>query len=78
LSEDGQVKWVTLTLNFSPEQEAFMEKHARAAGLSVERFCIDLIFFRDLQGATETKEWQQEFAATLRRNGCSDNRAVSL
>ncbi len=55
-----------------------MEKHARAAGLSVERFCIDLIFFRDLQGATETKEWQQEFAATLRRNGCSDNRAVSL
>lgn len=32
-----------------------MEKHARAAGLSVERFCIDLIFFRDLQERRKRK-----------------------
>ena len=46
-------------------------------GYRLSVFALILIF-RDLQGATETEEWQQEFAATLRRNGCSDNRAVSL
>lgn len=77
--EQNPIKWVTLTLDFTPEQEAVLEAGARTAGLSVKCFCVHVLYKHLLNNASavEKEKWLQEFPETLRRNGCSeDTRAL--
>lgn len=71
---EDQIAWVTLTLNFEPEQEAILEERARAAGLSPACYCIHVLHQHLLEDATtpaEKERWHRDFPATLRRNGCT-------
>lgn len=39
MSTEDQIRWVTVILNFSPEEEAGLEKQASDAGLSLKCYC---------------------------------------
>ena len=75
LSNENQIAWVTLTLEFPDELEAHLEKAAKDAGLSVKCYCVRILLKHWLESASdEQKErWQQQVPATLRRNGCDDS-----
>jgi hypothetical protein len=74
MSNDDDIKWVALTLNFKPEVEAKLETHARAAGLSLKCYCVHVLYRHLSTDASdaEKERWGQGFPATLRRNGCDE------
>ncbi len=52
MSGEDEIKWVTLTLNFSPEQEAGLEKLAQAMGLSLKCYCVHVLHNHLLKDAS--------------------------
>ncbi len=75
MNAEDEIKWVTLALNFPPDQEARLEARAKAEGLSVKCYCIHLLYNHLLNDAVaEQKETiLRDLPATLRRNGCHDS-----
>lgn len=72
MNGEDQIKWATITLNFSDEQEALLEKLAQAAGLSIKCYCLDVIckhVLRDVP-ADRMENLQAKLALMLNRNGC--------
>jgi hypothetical protein len=74
MSEGDDIRWVPLTLDFSPEDEAWMEARAKAAGQTLKCFCVHLIHEALLRNASDDQknQWARQFPATLRRNGCEN------
>jgi hypothetical protein len=70
MSEEDQIKWVALKLDFSPEHEAVLQKRAQASGLSIECYCLHLLYKNLLEeaSAAQKEQWQRNLPATLRRN----------
>jgi hypothetical protein len=71
MNAEEEIKWVTLTLNFPPNEEARLEARAKTEGLSVKCYCLRVLL-KHLAEESETEQWQRKFDATLRRNGCHD------
>ncbi len=74
MNSEDQIKWVTLTLNFSDEQEAWLEKTAQAAGLSIKCYCVQTLYKHLMQDATadQMESWREQLPITLSRNGCHE------
>jgi hypothetical protein len=74
MSGEDQIKWVALTLTFSPEQETWLEKMAQAAGLSLKCYCVHMLYKHLLQDAPvdRMESWREQLAITLSRNGCHE------
>jgi hypothetical protein len=74
MSDEDQVKWVALTLDFTPEVEAKLETHALSAGLSLKCYCVGVLYRHLLKDASDVQKerWERGFPATLRRNGCDE------
>ncbi len=74
MSTEDQIRWVTVTLNFSPEEEAGLEKQASDAGLSLKCYCVHILHKHLLDGASavQQEQWQRYFPASLLRNGCRE------
>jgi hypothetical protein len=79
MNEEDQINWVTLTLNFTPEQEAKLLERAQAVGLSPKCYVVNLLLRHLLEDATaiQREQWQRDFPATLRRNGCEESSTLS-
>jgi hypothetical protein len=75
MSEEDQIKWAELKFDFSPEQEAVLQKGAQASGLSIECYCLHLLYEKLLEqaSAAQKEQWQRNLPATLRRNGCQES-----
>lgn len=67
-----ETKWITLTLDFTPEQEAQLQELADAAGMSLKCYCVRVLHAALLRDATEEERarWEASFPEMLRRNGC--------
>lgn len=78
MSTEDQTAWVTVSLNFSPEEEARLEKQASDAGLSLKCYCLHILHEHSLEDApaAQRDQWQRAFPATLRRNGCGEIHAT--
>lgn len=74
MSGEAEIAWFTLTLNFPPDQEAWLEQTTQAAGLLLTCSCIDMLYKHLRQDAStdRMKSWQQQLPITPRRNGCND------
>jgi hypothetical protein len=74
MSDEDQIAWVTLKLEFPDEVGARLEEIARGAGLSLKCYCIHVLLRHLLKdAASEEKErWLLQLPVTLRRNGCDD------
>lgn len=72
MSSQDEIKWVAVTLDFSPEEEALIESRAKEMGLSPACVCVHAIYRRLLEDPTDAvKELcNRTFSATLERNGC--------
>jgi len=66
--------WATLTLDFNPEQHAFLAKKAEAEGLSIRCYCVQRVLkhLPEDAPASEIELWQPHVPAILRRNGCEN------
>ncbi|HXQ25875.1 MAG TPA: HepT-like ribonuclease domain-containing protein [Candidatus Acidoferrales bacterium] len=75
MSNEDQITWFALKLEFPDEVGARLEKIAQEAGLSLKCYCVRVLLRHLLKDASaEQKErWQQQWPATLRRNGCDDD-----
>jgi hypothetical protein len=75
MSNEDEIKWVALTLEFTPEQEAFLEARAGELGLSLKCYCVHMLYRHLLKDSsdTENEDRVRRFPATLRRNGCDEN-----
>lgn len=74
MNDEDQSKWVALTLNFSDEQGALLEKLAQDAGLSLKCYCVHMLFRHLLQDAPADRieSWRAQLPTTLSRNGCHE------
>jgi hypothetical protein len=75
MSDESQIAWVSLKLEFPDEVGARLEKVAQEAGQSLKCYCVRVLL-KHLQQDTSTgqkERWQQQLSATLRRNGCDDS-----
>jgi uncharacterized protein with HEPN domain len=72
MSDENQIRWVSLKLELPDDVGARLEKIAQEAGLSLECYCVRILLNHLMKDASaEQKErWQKDVPATLRRNGC--------
>ena len=68
MTGEDEIKWVTLTLAFPPDQEARLEARAKAEGLSVQCYCVHLLYNHLLRDADSEQQesiqgsWPATFA----------------
>lgn len=72
MSDEEEIKWVQLTLDFSDEEEARLTELAQAEGLSLKCFCIHVLFRHMINedSGVDKELWERQLPLTLRRNGC--------
>jgi hypothetical protein len=74
VSNQSEIAWVKLTLEFPDEVGARLEKVAEEAGMPLRCYCTRVLLKNVLRIASvEQKErWREQIPATLRRNGCDN------
>jgi hypothetical protein len=74
MNEEDHVGWVKLKIELPDDVEIRLEKLAQESGLSLKCYCVRILLKHLLKDASvEQKErWQEQFPATLRRNGCDE------
>jgi hypothetical protein len=74
MSDDDRIKWVVIKLDLPPDLEALLQARMQTTGLSLECYCIQVLYKDLLKDATpaQKERWLRDLPATLRRNGCED------
>jgi hypothetical protein len=74
MSNESQIKWVSLNLKLPDEVGARLERLSQEAGLSIKCYCVRVLVTHFMKDASpdQKERWQRDVPATLRRNGCED------
>jgi hypothetical protein len=75
MTNDSEIRWVTLTLEFPDEIGARLQKVADEAGISLQCYCVRVLFRELLKEAPAAQKelCLRQLPATLRKNGCDDS-----